>query len=138
MVEALATRMGDDAINDDIYDLIDKMIQRKAGGRRVGRAHAKAIFEAVVEMMFTHALKTGQFRFPKGFGSLFLRTLSPTRKKLPNGEWINLPGDRAILRYNEGLTVREMLGKKVKEPHRRKTARKSALPENDQPATTPV
>jgi hypothetical protein len=110
-----------------IYDRIESMIQQKCGGRRVGRDFAKSLFEAQIDLIFGFAIHTGLFRFPKGLGTLHLKQLAPTNKKLPNGEFRSYGGNRPILRYHEGLSIRAALGKPDKYPSRKRPIRKSLI-----------
>lgn len=110
---------------EEIYDRIEQMIQDKVGGRKVGREFAKNLFEMQIDMVFSFAIHTGLFRFPKGLGTLHLKQLAPTNKKLPTGETKTFGGNRPILRYHEGLSVRAALGKPDKYPGRKRPVRDS-------------
>lgn len=115
----------DRQIKEDIYVAIAKRIQERTGGLRPGREFTKALFEMVMDMMFQYAMHAGAFRFPKGLGMLYLKTLQPTRRRLPSGQMMDVLEARNILRYKEGLSVRAALGKPDRYPQRRKPVRES-------------
>lgn len=110
-----------------IYEHIADSIQQKVGGRKVGREFAKNFFESQIEMVFSYAIHGGLFRFPRGLGTLTLKMLAPTTKVLPNGERVEIHGERPILKYHEGLSVRAALGKPDKYPGRVKPVRETLL-----------
>lgn len=117
----------DEAAKEQVYEMIQRAVALKTG-RRIDRLTAKGILDAAIEMLFTAAVQNGYVRLPRAFGSLHLRELQPTRKRTPQGEIVDIPQKRHILKYVEGLAVREMLGKPDKYDARSKP-RESAVSE---------
>jgi len=120
-------KQNDEAVVDQITEMVQKAVALKTG-RRFDRVTARGIVDATIEMFFTSAVQTGYARLPKGFGSLHLRTLKPTRVRVPTGDMLEIKEERKILKYVEGLAVRDLLGKLDKHPGRTKP-RTSAVDE---------
>jgi len=112
---------------DKITRVVKRVVKVKTGVV-MDDVTARLLIEAVVELYFKTVIETGYVRLPGGWGSLHLRELKPTRKRLPTGTMLKVTGDRAIIRYVEGLAARELLGKLDKYPGRLKE-RRSALDE---------
>jgi hypothetical protein len=118
----------DMAAKERIHAMIDNMVQTKTG-KRIGMATAKDIFDAVVKEVFTAGVKDGQFRFPGGFGSLHVRKLGvgTKPKRLPSGATTTLGEGRIKLRYQEGVSVKQLLGTD------KRTPKEPTPPANDWP-----
>lgn len=92
---------------------IDAFVTEKTG-KRIGIGGGKHIFDMIVGMMFTAAVKDEEFRFPAGHGAFHVRHLGVgTRpKRLPSGAVTTAqmqPG-RVKLRYVEGVKIKQLLG----------------------------
>ena len=72
---------------------------------------AEQLWDNLMEAAFAQTIADGQFRLPRGLGALYIKLLKPTRRKLPNGEWIERDDLQPMVRYREGLSVRLALGK---------------------------
>lgn len=112
---------------DKIIRVVKRVVKVKTGGT-MDDVTAKLLVEAVVELLVKTTIETGYVRLPGGWGSLHLRELKPTKKTMPGGTVLKVSGDRAVIRYVEGLAAREMLGKFDKYPDR-VGKRRSALDE---------
>ena len=94
----------------------------------------REVLDAIMEIVVRTAINEGYFRFPGGYGSLKVQHLRSASKRLPTGEVVKLKEQRSRLRYEEGATVRELLGMPYKTSYRRKFARTSKL--GDKSSTT--
>lgn len=96
---------------EEIHAKIDKIVSDKVG-KRIGLATAKQIYDMVIADSFTAAVKDGALRFPGGFGSLHVRKLGvgTKPKRLPSGATTTLGEGRVKLRYQEGVSVKKLLG----------------------------
>lgn len=99
------------AAKERIHSLIDQKVSEKVG-KRIGLATAKDIFDSVVEEIFKAAVKDGQIRFPGGYGSFHVKKLGvgTKPKRLPSGQEVTLGEGRVKLRYQEGVSVKRLLG----------------------------
>lgn len=110
----------------EIHEKIQDIVKEKTG-KNIGRAGGKAIFDTVVEMVFSSASRDGSFRFPGGFGALHVRNLNEGTKpkRLPSGATTVIGAGRKKLRYVEGNEVKGLLGTR-KAPKVAETAQPTA------------
>lgn len=113
-------QIDDSAIKDEVHAVLMAGVKRLTGAQ-INREAAKALVEAVLETLLFGAIRVGYVRLPRGFGSFHLRTQTgPLRRRLPSGRLVEMTQPRVRLKYEEGLAIRDLLGKPDKHPHRRK------------------
>lgn len=127
---ALMPDLDDRQVNREIHRMISRVVAESRVGKVLPMTDSRKIFEMCVEAIFRAVASTGYFRFPKGYGSLALKTMKGTRRRTPQGEWVAIEGNRVFVRYREGLATRELLGK-TSPWHPRKKPRESMLPKTE-------
>ncbi len=84
------------------------LVQARTG---LTKLESERLLEDVFEAAMSHAVAHAQFQLPRGLGTIYTKMLQPTRRKLPNGEWVERTELQPALRYREGLSIRLALGK---------------------------
>lgn len=107
----------------------DEATQAPDGRLHLSRKFGREVLVGLTEIIFTAALKDGYFRFPEGYGSFRVQTLTanPKPKRLPTGEVIPMAPHRVKFKYEDGAAVRDQLGLAKKTNYKRRFQRESRL-----------
>lgn len=114
-------RVGKEAIYEQIAEFVLGKTEK-----RIGISGGQIIFNMVVDGSFALAVKEGTMRFNGGYGSLHVREYGAGKRKLPSGQEVKF-GTRTKVRYEEGVSVKALLGNGGTKAPEKKTTKKQVV-----------
>ena len=90
-----------------IYEIIAQFVMDKTA-KKIGKTGGHELFDIVIAGVFEAASMDKTFRFNGGYGSLHVKSYTSGKRRLPSGQVATF-GDRTKMRYEEGVTVKNLL-----------------------------